>query len=77
MRKVLGLIISCFAGFIYLMMISVFEYMKEAQELKYVEWDTKTITAAHYTVEIKFTKRMYDEFIEKYHDKESPLPEIT
>jgi len=51
--------------------------MKEAQELKYVEWDTKTITAAHYTVEIKFTKQMYDEFIEKYHDKESPLPEIT
>lgn len=61
-RKILGLIISASAVWIYLFVHISVEYIKNVQQNMFVDWDVKTISAADYTVEFRVTPEMYEYF---------------
>jgi len=52
----IGLLIGCLTVFTYLFAIVSYDYIKTCQELLYVDWHVKTITAADYTVQFKLEK---------------------
>jgi len=75
-RKILGLIISASAVWIYLFVHISVEYIKSVQQNMFVDWDVKTISAADYTVEFRVTPEMYEYFQDKYLCETNPLSEI-
>lgn len=71
-----GLGIACIGVFIYLFMFLKVEYIKSVQDLMFVEWDVKTISAADYTCEFGISEEMYENFVNKYLDQTNPISEI-
>lgn len=68
MRKLIGLMISCTAVFIFLFMQITLDYVKSVQANRFVEWDVKTVSAADYTVEFSISSRQYQNFEKHYLD---------
>lgn len=75
-RKCTGLFIACLGVFLYLFVHTQFEYIKSVQDLNYVEYDVKTISAADYTCEFGISNDMYETFVNKYLDETNPISEI-
>lgn len=61
---------------IFLVSIVFVDYIKAQQELKFIEWDIKTITAGDYTVEFNIDSEFYKQFEDRFLDKFNPMPEI-
>jgi hypothetical protein len=75
MRKIFGLISGCLSVFVYLFVIIYFDYVKSVQKCKYLDQDVNTITAGDYSVEFDLEQKTYENFLEKYYDKENPMSE--
>lgn len=69
--------VGCVGVFIYLFVLVYIDYIKTIQKTKYVDWDVKTITAGDYTIEFDINKRLYQKFLDQYHDPSNPIPEIS
>lgn len=76
-RQIVGLVVACWAVFIYFFTLTFFQYIQCVQENKYIDWDIKTITAADYTVEFDLDRRIFETFLERYHDPSNPISEIA
>lgn len=77
LRTICGLLIGCIGVFIYLFVLVFIDYIKSVQITKFVDWDVKTITAGDYTVEFDISKKLYERFLEQFHDPSNPIPEIA
>ena len=44
--------LGCGAVFVVLVIINYIDFISKFQELQYLNWDAKTVTAGDYTVEI-------------------------
>lgn len=72
-----GLTVSCWAVFVYFFVLTFLQYIQCVQKNKYIDWDIKTITAADYTVEFDLHKKIFETFLERYHDPSNPISEIA
>lgn len=75
-RRIIGLFVSCVTVFVIFYSITYIEYIRSVQQFKYVDFDYKTLTAADYTMEFQITKKMWQQFLDKYLDNDSPIPDI-
>lgn len=76
-RMIYGLAAGAIAVFIYLWTVIYFDYLQCVQANKYVDFDTKTITAGDYTVEFDIDAHVFHNFSEDYYDKTNPMDEIS
>ena len=53
------------AVFVALFCLNYFDYVRKNQQLNYVEWDVKTITAGDYTVEFDIDPSFYNDWLDK------------
>jgi hypothetical protein len=66
---------GCLTVFTYLFAIVSYDYIRTYQELLFVDWDVKTITAADYTVEFKLEKNTHQYWQKHFHDPTNPMSE--
>lgn len=61
-RQIEGLFIGCLGVFVYLFIISCFDFIAVLEKNAQVDFDVETITAGDYTMEIKLKPSQYEEF---------------
>lgn len=76
-RKLQGLAISCLIVFLYLFITVYFDYIRIKQNLDYLTFDFKTVTAGDYTVEMKISQKAYQNWLKNYYQEDNMLPEST
>ena len=67
-RQRYALIVACVLVFVGLFVMNYLDYMKKIQEINYVDWDVKTVTAGDYAIEFDLPDGFYARYIEQYKD---------
>lgn len=77
-RQVFGLLAACISVFVYFFIVVYIDYIQCVQITKFVDFDTKTITASDYTLEFDIHEEVYHQFKEReYFDETNPIGEIA
>ena len=63
-RKEISLLIACSATFMALFILNFIDYIARKQDMRYIEWDVKTLTSGDYTVEVDIGPEFYPKFKE-------------
>lgn len=70
--QLLGLTLVPFVFFFSTLYI---DYIDNCQQLSFIDWDVKTITAGDYSCEFDITNETYDKWKETYLDETNPMSE--
>lgn len=66
---------GCLIVFVYLFVMTYFDYVKSVQTCKFIDQDVNTITAGDYSVEFNIKDSTYERFRTVYYDKTNPMSE--
>ena len=61
-RQVISLGIACAVTFVALFVLNFIDYISRMQEIRYIEWDVKTLTSSDYTVEVDIGNDFYSNY---------------
>jgi hypothetical protein len=65
---------SCLVVFIYGFVISYTYYLKSAQNVEYIDFDIKVISAGDYSVVFDISYPQITEFTTTFYNRQSPIP---